>query len=108
LVTAYHYTNKKGYNGINSTSPIEIQPNTPTTRNNPTGAYVTLDSPDVVDLGQIGLTNKKATHVFEVQVPRSELVQLGDRPVFYAPDGLTVDRCNVTFCGQRGSWPGGE
>ena len=111
LVTVYHYTDKKGFNGINSTSDIQIKANDPGmrgrgSRSNPPGAYVSIESPEVVNLGKNGLTNAKATHVFEIEVPASSIQQLGDRPVFFSPSGLVVPRGSVLYAGTTKNWKG--
>ena len=81
VVTVYHYTDKKGYNGIMGTGVI--QASNPGKRANgaikgkPTAVYVTTYAPHELktlgDRGQMGLTNAKSTHYISFEIDSSEL-----------------------------------
>jgi len=79
-VRVYHYTNKKGYDGISGTG--KINQSDPSKRGKgasigkPKGVYVTTISPEEIskaNLGQMGLTNKKTEYYVSFEIEKSKI-----------------------------------
>ena len=92
-VDVWHYTDRKGFVGINSSGKIKA--GAPRSgRNNPEGAYFTTLSPDQVkNLGKLGLTNDKFQYFFKLRVPKDSLKSLpGGRGNYikYSPDDVAL------------------
>ncbi|MGA3563507.1 ricin-type beta-trefoil lectin domain protein [Melissospora conviva] len=111
LVTVFHYTDKKGFNGIRAGNPYHIRPGD---SKNGAGPFFTNMSPaDVASAGRggfkskLGLTSGKSEYVMELQVPRSALQPLrGGRGqhIFSIPDGISVPRDRVRYFGLTSKW----
>jgi len=75
LVRVWHYTDQKGYNGINGSGIIRMgNPNRRAkgaTTGKPTGVYVTRVEPENLGAsnprGKMGLTNKKVNIIFPLK-----------------------------------------
>ncbi|ORF41515.1 RHS repeat-associated core domain-containing protein [Snodgrassella alvi] len=87
VVTVYHYTNKKGYNGIIGSGVIRAS--NPGERakgaikGKPTAVYVTKVVPNELKKsgyrGQMGLTNAKSTHYISFEIDSSKLEKVNTR-----------------------------
>ncbi|MFJ8310312.1 MULTISPECIES: polymorphic toxin-type HINT domain-containing protein [unclassified Streptomyces] len=109
-VTVFHYTDKKGFNGIRSQSPYRIDPGD---SKNGAGPFFTTKSPDDLTapsaFKKLGITNAKSQFVMQFTVPRSSLVPLrGDRGqfIFTIPQGVTIPRPNAPYFGPTNGWSG--
>ncbi|MEV0806664.1 polymorphic toxin-type HINT domain-containing protein [Micromonospora sp. NPDC050200] len=107
-ITVYHYTDKKGFNGIKSQDPYQILPGD---SKNGAGPFFSTKSPaQLTEPGafkKLGITSAKSEYVLEMRVPKSALKPLrGGRGQFIleAPGGLTVPRRNVSFIGKTEDW----
>ncbi|MDT3438185.1 DUF6531 domain-containing protein [Pseudofrankia sp. BMG5.37] len=108
-VTAYHYTDRKGFNGIRSGNPYSIIPGK--SKNGP-GPFFTNKSPaDLTESGAykryLGLTAAKSKYVIEFQVEKSALepIRGGRRGhVFQIPGGIEIERSAVRFIGKVSDW----
>ena len=108
-VTVYHYTDKKGFNGIKG-SGYKINPGD---SKNGAGPFFTTKSPGMLtkpnSYKKLGLTNAKSQYVIEFKVPRSMLKGLdGDRGsfIFSIPKGLTIPRGDIGYAGLVSGWGG--
>ena len=108
-VTIYHFTDKRGFNGIRSGDPYEIKPGD---SKNGAGPFFTNLSPDdLTEPGafkkKLGVTNEKSQYVVEFKVPKSKLVPLrGGRGahVFSIPGGISIPRPKVRYIGPTSGW----
>lgn len=103
-VTVYHYTDKKGWNGINGSGRIK-----PGDSKNGSGPFFTTKSP--ADLAapnafkKLGLTRAKSEYVVQFQVPRNVLQPLrGGRGdfIFSIPDGVSIAK--PEYSGLTAGW----
>ncbi|WDZ84085.1 polymorphic toxin-type HINT domain-containing protein [Micromonospora cathayae] len=111
LVTMFHYTHKKGYNGIRAGNPYHIKSGD---SKNGAGPFFTNMSPADIKLAgrgafksQLGLTSEKTVYVMEFLVPKSSLTRLrGGRGqhVFEIRGGIQVPRSRVRFSGFTSKW----
>lgn len=106
-VTVYHYTDKRGYNGIKG-SGFKINPGD---SENDAGPFFTDCSPADLTAPNAfkkpGITNAKSQFMIEFQVPKSALVPLrGGRGqfVFTIPKGITIPREDLGYSGPTGEW----
>ena len=106
-VKVYHYTDKKGYNGISSQKPFFFKASSPI-KGHPKGVYITTKSPEELakipnGYKKLGLTNEKSSYYFELEVDASKLKPIkGDRGEFikYIEDDLEIPRDLVTGHGE--------
>lgn len=106
-VKVYHYTDKKGYNGISSQKPFLFKASSPI-KGHPNGVYVTTKSPEELakipnGYKKLGLTNEKSSYYFEFEIDASELKPIkGDRGEFikYIEDDFEISRDSVTSYGE--------
>src|SRR5690606_13344221 len=80
LVSVWHFTSEANYNRIRHSGIIRAS-SPPAASGNPRAVYVSLKSPE--ELGhraaaKLSIPREKLTNVFEVKVPKSDLVTMGD------------------------------
>jgi hypothetical protein len=105
-ITVYHFTNKKGYNGIMGTGII--RQSDPGKRakgaiDKPKGVCVTTLSPDQlknVNLGKIGLTNEKTMFYVSFEIESTMIEQLDPRDSanrLYIPEDIHLRLCLINI-----------
>ena len=109
-VTVYHYTDKRGYNGIRGTNPYQIRPGA---SKNGAGPFFTTRSPaDNVAPNaykKLGLTREKSQYFVQFEIDQDRLEKLdGDRGrfVFIIRGGVQIPRSDVQYIGPTESWNG--
>ncbi|MFE1826186.1 RHS repeat-associated core domain-containing protein [Streptomyces yangpuensis] len=108
LITVYHYTDKKGYNGIRAGNPYHIREGD---SKNGAGPFFTPRSPATLAAGDyksvLGLTNEKSQYVIEFQIEKSVFTKLrGGRGahVWTIPKGVHIPRNRVRYIGPTAGW----
>jgi hypothetical protein len=105
-VTLYHYTNKKGFNGISAGSgggTITIKASQPSRAGNPTAVYLTPVKPaEIKTFGtkRLGLTNDKTQYYIKLTVPKESIKALpGGRGAYvkFVEGDLKLPRSMVEF-----------
>lgn len=107
-VTVYHYTDKRGHNGIRGSNPYQIRPGA---SKNGAGPFFTTRSPaDNVAPNaykKLGLTREKSQYVVEFEIDQDKLEKLdGDRGrfVFIIRGGVQIPRGDVHYIGLTDAW----
>ncbi|MFD9412720.1 RHS repeat-associated core domain-containing protein [Streptomyces sp. NPDC059989] len=108
LVTVYHYTDKKGYNGIRAGNPYHIREGD---SKNGAGPFFTPRSPGSLAAGDyksvLGLTKEKSEYVIEFQIEKSAFTKLrGGRGahIWTIPKGVMIPRSRVRYIGPTSGW----
>ncbi|MFC0037628.1 DUF6531 domain-containing protein [Actinomadura rayongensis] len=108
-VTVYHYTDKKGYNGISSSDPYHVREGA--SKHGPGPFWTTKSPADLTEPGafksKLGITREKSEYVMEAQVPKSALVPIeGGRGahIFKTPGGIHVPRSDSRYFGPTSGW----
>lgn len=109
-VIVYHYTDKRGFNGIRSTDPYRIRQGD---SKNGAGPFFTTRSP--ADNAapnaykKLGITREKSQYVVEFEIDPARLDRLkGDRGdfIFMIRGGVQIPRGDVHYIGPTASWGG--
>lgn len=108
IVTVYHYTDKRGFNGIRSSNPYRVKTGE---SKNGAGPFFTTRSPADNTAPnaykKLGITREKSQYVVEFEIERSRLERLkGDRGdfVFIIRGGVQIPRGDVHYIGPTASW----